>query len=154
MLEPGATLPPFSLPDQTGEEQTLADITGPKGVILYVYPKDNTPGCTLESKDFSDQRAAFETLGYRVVGMSKDSVASHCRFIDEQGLEQSLLSDPETALIEPLGAWGEKKLYGKVRLGIIRSTFVVAAGGELLIALRNVRAKGHVARVLDKLRAL
>ncbi len=151
MVEEGKKIPAFSLPDQSGEKKKLKDLAGEQGVILYVYPKDNTPGCSTEAQDFRDRADDLKKLGYNVVGISKDSVQSHCNFTDKFELNFPLLSDPDVKLIEPLGAWGEKKNYGKTYMGIIRSTFVIDSKGKLLRAYRNVRAKGHAERVYKDL---
>ncbi len=148
MLETGNTIPTFSLPDQSGENKSFQDLLGSKGLVLYAYPKDNTPGCTVEAQQFTELVGAFEKLGFKVVGISKDSVKSHCNFTDKFKLGFPLLSDPDKTLLEPLGAWGEKKLYGKTSMGIIRSTFVTDAEGKLLKVYKNVKAKGHAEKVL------
>jgi len=151
MLEAGQPLPPFTLPDQNGDVKTLADLTGPRGLVLYVYPKDDTPGCTVEATDFRDLLGAFETKGFRVVGLSKDSAASHCKFIDKYELSFPLLTDADGSYLEKIGAHGEKKMYGRVTKGIIRSTFVTDAAGKLLEVYPNVKARGHAERVLGAL---
>ncbi len=151
MLSEGKKIPAFSAPDETGKVRNLADLSGPKGLVLYFYPKDNTPGCTLEAQGFRDHLAEFKRRGFAVAGVSKDSQASHCSFIETQGLTFPLLSDPEGKLCEAFGAWGEKKNYGKTYLGIIRSTFIIGAGGKVLKAYTKVSAKGHVEKVLADL---
>lgn len=148
MLDLGKKIPAFKLEDQSGEKKSFKDLTGPNGVVIYAYPKDNTPGCTTEANDFQANLDKFEKLGLRVVGISKDSVKSHCNFTEKYGLNFSLLSDPDKKLLEPLGAWGEKKNYGKTTMGIIRSTFVFDNKGKLQKVYKNVRAKGHVERLL------
>lgn len=119
--------------------------------ILYFYPKDNTPGCTLEAKEFTEHLEAFHKQGIGIIGVSKDSVASHCSFISKQGLRFPLISDESKALHEQYGAWGEKKNYGKTFMGTIRSTFLLNQEGEILQEWRNVKATGHVARVMKEL---
>ncbi|PZM86842.1 MAG: peroxiredoxin [candidate division SR1 bacterium] len=119
--------------------------------ILYFYPKDNTPGCSLEAKEFSEHLEAFHAYGIGVIGVSKDSAASHCSFISKQGLRFPLISDESKELQERYGAWGEKKNYGKTFMGTIRSTFLLNQEGEILKAWRNVKASGHVARVMKEL---
>lgn len=153
-MEEGAKFPSFSLPDQTGTAQTLKDLTGDQGLVLYVYPKDDTPGCTTEAKDFRDLLGDFEDEGYRVAGVSKDGAESHEKFRDKYHLPFCLLSDEEGALLEAIGAWGEKNMYGRKSMGIIRSTFVLAADGTVRKEYRNVRAKGHAERVLRDVREL
>lgn len=147
--------PQFSLLGSDNESYTLANCARDSRdtkVLLFVYPKDNTPGCTTESKDFSALESEFLALGIRVIGVSPDSVASHQKFIQLQDLSVLLLSDPEKKLIEPLGAWGEKKNYGKTYMGIIRSTFLIDIKTQIIEKeWRNVRAKGHAERVLKEL---
>ncbi|MDY7095777.1 MAG: peroxiredoxin [Acidobacteriota bacterium] len=151
MIQEGDQFPPFQLPDENGKERSLKDLTGDTGLVLYVYPKDNTPGCTVEAQDFRDQLETFRQHGYAVAGISKDSAKSHCNFIDKYDLTFPLLTDADAELLSQIGAFGEKKNYGRVYQGIIRSTFLVAADGTLQKAYRNVRAKGHVERVLRDL---
>lgn len=151
MLQEGETFPSFSLPDQNGEEKTLADLSGVEGLVLYVYPKDDTPGCTTEAQEFRDLLDEFHAKGYHVAGLSPDPADSHCKFIDKFDLPFPLLTDADKSFLEDIGAYGEKKLYGKVIQGVIRSTFVIDRDGTLEAAHRNVRAKGHAARVLRDL---
>lgn len=154
MLQPGDRLPPFALQDETGAERSFKDLTRKKGLVLYVYPKDNTPGCTLEGQEFTAQLAAFRRRGWEVAGLSKDSVKSHCSFIEKQGLGVPLLSDPEGTFIAALGAFGEKKMGGKTSLGILRTTFVVGADGKILKVYPQVNAAGHAEKVFADLQAL
>lgn len=151
MLAVGERLPNFSLPDQTGREKAFAELCGPKGLVLYVYPKDNTPGCTREAEGFREALSALRAKGVSVVGLSKDSVGSHAGFCAKYALDFPLLSDPQLSLIKALGAWGRKKSYGKETEGVIRSTFVFDARGLLLKAYPNVKVDGHVAAVLNDL---
>ncbi|MEM8961837.1 MAG: peroxiredoxin [Acidobacteriota bacterium] len=151
MLEEGDKLLPMSLPDQNGEAKTLEDLTGPEGLVLYSYPKDNTPGCTTEAKDFNEALSVLQEAGYEVAGVSKDGAKSHCNFIDKHGLEFTLLTDKGGDYMRSIGAFGEKKMYGKILEGIIRSTFVIGADGTVKKVYRNVRAKGHVGRLLRDL---
>jgi peroxiredoxin Q/BCP len=153
-IEEGKQFPAFSLPDENGEARDLDALSGEKGLVLYVYPKDDTPGCTVEATDFRDLGGEFRDAGFHVAGLSKDSAASHCKFRDKYDLTFPLLTDAEGDFLSDIGAYGEKKMYGKVRMGIIRSTFVVAADGTLRKAYRNVRAKGHAERVLKEVRTL
>ena len=136
--------------DENGSEVTLKDVVKGKWTVLYVYPKDNTPGCTTEAKEFTELLPEFENLGFQVVGVSKDSVKSHQRFKEKHGLKIKLLSDPEAELIKSLGAWGKKKRYGKEYEGVIRSTFILNPRGEIVWKKLNVRAKGHAAKVLEE----
>ena len=123
-----------------------------KKTILYFYPKDNTPGCTLEAKDFSDAYPLFIKSGISVYGISRDSSQSHCNFISKNGLSIPLISDPELELHKKYGARGEKKNYGKSYMGTIRSTYLVDQNGEILQSRNNVKAKGHVQRIIDDLK--
>ncbi len=151
MLETGSKIPKFSKPDQNGEAKTFQDLTGKQGLILYFYPKDNTPGCTTEAQEFRDQIAAFRKLGVEVVGVSKDSARTHTNFITKHELPFPLLADndPEAELCEAFGVWQEKKNYGKVYMGIVRTTFVIDAKGKVLKVYPKVRVKGHVEQVLQ-----
>ena len=149
MLSEGKKIPAFAVPDETGTIRKFAELTGPKGLILYFYPKDSTPGCTLEAQGFRDHLAEFKKLGFSIVGVSKDSQKSHCSFIEKQALTFPLLSDPEGKLCEAFGAWGEKKNYGKTYMGIVRSTVVIGADGKVLKVYPKVSVKGHVDKVLE-----
>ena len=154
MLSEGKKIAAFSVPDETGKVRKFADLTGPKGLVLYFYPKDNTPGCTLEAQGFRDHLAAFKKLGFSVAGVSKDSQKSHCSFIEKQALTFTLLSDTEGKLCEAFGAWGEKKNYGKSYMGIVRSTVVIGADGKVLKVYPKVSAAGHVEKVLEDLKGV
>ena len=140
--------------DENGEEISLRDAVLGKWTVLYVYPRDNTPGCTTEAKEFTELLPEFEKLGFQVIGVSKDSVKSHIKFKEKHGLRIRLLSDPEAGLIKALGAWGKKKRYGKEYEGVIRSTFIFNPNGEILWKKLNVRAKGHAAKVLEEAKKL
>lgn len=154
MLEPGDKVPTFHLSDETGQKKSLKDLVRKKGAVIYTYPKDNTSGCTIEAKEFTEHLATFRRRGYEVVGLSKDSVKSHCNFIEKHELRIPLLSDPEAELIQGLGAWAEKKSGGKTRMGIVRATFVVDAKGKILKTYPSVKARGHAEQVLDDLKSL
>lgn len=136
----------FSLPNQDGEVISDADFAG-KPYVMFFYPRAMTPGCTVESCDFRDSYREFLDAGYEVVGVSPDPPERNKKFKEKEDLPFDLLSDEDHSLAERLGAWGEKKLYGKVSEGIIRSTFIIDAEGRVAEAFRNVRAKGHVDRV-------
>lgn len=140
----------FSLPNQDGDLVTAEDLRGSR-YVMFFYPRAMTPGCTTESCDFRDSYEEFAEAGYRVVGVSPDPPSRNKKFQEKEGLNFDLLSDVDHALAESLGAWGEKTMYGKVSEGLIRSTFVIDENGELIEAYRNVRAKGHVARVKEAL---
>lgn len=136
----------FSLVNQDGEVVSDADFKGSK-YVMFFYPRAMTPGCTKESCDFRDNRDQFSDAGYKIVGVSPDAPARNKTFKENERLNFDLLSDQDHELAENLGAWGEKKNYGKVSRGLIRSTFVIGEDGELLEAYRNVKATGHVDRV-------
>jgi peroxiredoxin Q/BCP len=149
----GAPLPPFSLPDDQGATVTNRDLLG-TWTVLYAYPKDSTPGCTTEACDFRDNFARLKKAGAQVYGISRDSLKSHQNFITKQELPFRLLSDPEKALLAPLGAFGKKVMYGKEVEGIIRSTFLIDPKGVIRAVWPKVSVKGHVAAVLESLSAL
>lgn len=146
-LTPGDTAPAFSLQDANGDTVSLSDYAGEK-VIIYFYPKAMTPGCTTQACDFRDRLERFTADGYRILGVSPDPVNKLAQFMEKEELNFPMLSDENHAVAEAYGAWGEKKNYGKVYEGLIRSTIVVNEQGTVDVAQYNVRAKGHV----DKLR--
>lgn len=143
----------FCLPDAEGKEVCLRDFRG-RWVVLYFYPKDNTPGCTTEALEFTQLLDEFEKLNAVVVGVSKDSVESHRRFVQKHGLRVILLSDTERKVIEAYGVWQLKKRYGRESYGVVRSTFLIDPEGRIAHVWRNVRAKGHAAKVLERLKEL
>ena len=151
MLKAGDTFPALQLPDQDGKSRSLGDLAGASGLVLYIYPKDDTPGCTIEAQDFRSQLAAFRAKGYEVAGLSKDSAASHCKFIEKYELNFPLLSDLGGEFLEAIGSFGEKNMYGKVVQGILRSTFVIGRDGVVRKSYGNVKAAGHAAKVLADL---
>ncbi len=140
----------FELQNQDGEVVTSGDFEGTK-YVMFFYPRAMTPGCTTESCDFRDSYAEFAEAGYEIVGVSPDPPSRNKKFKEKEGLNFDLLSDEEHELAESLGAWGEKKMYGKVSEGLIRSTFVIDEDGNITEAYRNVRAKGHVDRMKGEL---
>ena len=148
-LAAGDRAPEFALPDQNGRTVTLGDLCAStdKGVIVYFYPKACTPGCTKEACDFRDSLEALKAAGYAVVGISPDPESAQAKFSDRHDLPFPLLSDVDHAVMEAWGVWGEKKNYGKVYTGVIRSTVVVAPDGTVALAQYNVRATGHVKRL-------
>jgi peroxiredoxin Q/BCP len=149
----GKPIPSFSLSDDQGGQVSPASLAG-AWTVLYAYPKDATPGCTTEACDFRDNWARVQAAGARVYGISRDSVASHQKFRAKQELPFPLLSDPDKALLAPLGAWGRKVMYGKETEGIIRSTFLVDPKGVIRHVWPKVSVKGHVQEVLETLEAL
>lgn len=149
-LKEGTKAPAFALESSEGGKVRLADFEG-KWVVLYFYPKDATPGCTTEAQAFRDQKEALEDRGAVVLGVSKDSIASHQKFSAKQELNFPLLSDPEGKTIEKYGAWGEKNLYGKKSMGIIRTTVLIDPEGKVRKVWPKVRVKGHVDDVLATL---
>ena len=145
--------PEFSLKNQNENLVSLKEYIG-SWLILYFYPKDNTPGCTTEACDFTLLKQNFNDFNAKILGISPDSTTSHRNFIEKKNLEVDLLSDPEKLIIQSYGVWGEKKNYGKVYEGLIRSTFIIDPDGVIAASFRNVRAKGHADRVLKKLQEL
>lgn len=140
----------FELANQDGKQVSSRDLSGKK-YVMFFYPKAMTPGCTAESCDFRDSYSEFSDAGYDVIGVSPDPPERNLKFKEKEDLNFDLLSDEDHVLAESLGAWGEKKNYGKVYEGLIRSTFVVDESGKVEKAYRNVRAKGHVDRVKQDL---
>jgi peroxiredoxin Q/BCP len=149
----GHPLPAFTLQDDQGTTVTANDFKG-HWTVLYAYPKDSTPGCTTEACDFRDNLARVQALGAQVYGISRDSMKSHHTFIAKQSLPFRLLSDPECALLKPLGAFGKKVMYGKEMEGIIRSTFLVDPEGVIRHLWPKVNVKGHVEAVVAMLKDL
>ena len=152
-MEKGKPFAQFSLPDQNGVVRGPGDYAG-KWLVVYFYPKDNTSGCTLEAKSFTDLAGQFADEDANIVGVSPDSVKSHCGFIAKHGLGITLLSDPEHALLEAAGAWQKKKLYGKEHMGVVRSTALVDPQGVVREVWTKVKAAGHAEEVLARLRQL
>ena len=147
MLETGMKAPEFSLPDQNGVVHTLSEYAGKK-VILYFYPKDNTPGCTRQACAFAQNFDAFQRRDVVVIGISKDSVASHQKFAEKYELPFLLLSDPELKAIQAYDVWKEKKLYGKVSMGVVRTTYVIDADGTIEMAMPKVKPDTNAAEIL------
>jgi len=143
----------FCLPNQNGKNVCLKDFRG-KWVVVYFYPKDDTPGCTIEAIDFTRNIKDFEKLNAKVLGISADSGKSHCSFIEKHDLKIELLSDAEKKVIKQFGVWGKKKLYGKEYEGIIRSTFLINPEGKLAHEWKNMKVENHVEQVLNKIKEL
>jgi peroxiredoxin Q/BCP len=145
-LEPGDPAPTFTLPDADGNPVSLADYRG-RRVVLYAYPAASTPGCTKQACDFRDSLAELNGAGLDVIGISPDKPAKLAKFRDAESLTFPLVSDPDKTVLTEYGAFGEKQMYGKTVTGVIRSTFVIGADGNVELAQYNVRATGHVAKL-------
>jgi len=152
-LEIGDVAPPFRLRDQDGVERSLTELND-RPVLLAFYPADGTPGCTAQACDIRDRWSEFEALGVRVVGVSPDDVATHRGFASEHGLPQTLLADPEHTVLEAYGAWGEKVLYGRTSIGVIRSSVLIGADGRIVKRWRRAQARTHAERALKACREL
>ncbi len=153
MLNIGDEAPSFCLQDQNEKEQCLDNYRS-KWVILYFYPKDDTPGCTLEAKDFTNELDAFNELDAQILGISGDTCGSHKRFIDKYNLRITLLADPNKDVIKNYGIWQQKQMRGKKYMGIVRSTFIIDPNGKVSYIYPKVSVKGHVEEVKKKLSAL
>ena len=150
MLATGTQAPDFTLPDQNGEMHSLSDYRGQK-VVLYFYPRDNTPGCTKQACAFGELYPQFREKGAAVLGVSKDTVASHKKFEEKYGLPFTLLSDVEKEVIQAYGVWQEKKNYGKVSMGVVRTTYLIDENGVIVKAFGKVKAADNPAQMLDTL---
>ena len=148
MLETGMKAPGFTLQDKDGRNVSLSDFAGKK-VILYFYPKDNTPGCTRQAQAFSTAYEKFKRMNIEVIGISKDSAASHTKFAEKYSLPFVLLSDPELNAIKAYGVWQEKKLYGKVSMGVVRTTFVIDGQGNIEKIMPKVKPDTNAAELLE-----
>ena len=150
MLEIGTKAPDFTLPDQNGNIHSLSEYRGKK-VILYFYPKDNTPGCTKQACGFAERFPQFTEKGAVVLGISKDSVASHKKFEEKYGLPFTLLADPELAAIQAYDVWQEKKNYGKTYMGVVRTTYLIDEKGKIVKAFDKVKAADNPEQMLGEL---
>ncbi len=150
MLSVGSKAPEFTLRDQAGNPRSLSDFAG-RWIVLYFYPKDNTPGCTRQACAFASAYDAFRQKNIAVIGISKDSSASHARFAEKYALPFTLLSDPDLSAISPYGVWQEKKLYGKVSMGVVRTTFVIDPAGNIVKIMPKVKPDTNAAEILDYL---
>ena len=150
MLQVGDKAPDFTLKDKDGRDVSISDFAGKK-VVLYFYPKDNTPGCTRQACAFAGQYRAFQEKNVEVIGISKDSVASHVKFAEKYNLPFVLLSDPERQAIESYGGWQEKKLYGKVSMGVVRTTFIIDEQGVIEKVMPKVKPDTNAADILAQL---
>lgn len=151
MLEVGTKAPEFTLPDQDGNPVSLSDFAGKK-VVLYFYPRDNTPGCTRQACAFAAAYEDFQKLDAVVIGVSKDSAASHRKFAEKHGLPFILLADPELTVLQAYDVWQEKKLYGKVSMGVVRSTYIIDENGVIEKAMPKVKPDTNAAEILAYLR--
>lgn len=147
MLKTGQTAPDFTLPCDDGREISLSALRAAP-VVLFFYPRDDTPGCTIEAGDFTGLMPDFAALGAQVFGISKDSITKHCKFRDKHGLAVPLLSDADADTCENYGVWGEKKMYGKTFMGITRGTVLIDAAGEIARIWPKVKVEGHADEVL------
>ena len=150
MLQVGTKAPQFTLPDQNGNSVSLSDFLGKK-VVLYFYPKDNTPGCTRQACAFAASYEQFKTQDIVVIGISKDSAASHLKFAQKYDLPFILLSDPELQAIQAYGVWQEKKLYGKVSMGVVRTSYIIDAQGNIEKVMPKVKPDTNAADILTYL---
>ena len=150
MLEKGMAAPQFTLTDGNGREVSLSDFNGKK-VVLYFYPKDNPPGCTRQACAFAAAYDAFNAKNAVIIGISKDSVASHAKFAEKYNLPFILLSDPDLQAIQAYGVWQEKKLYGKVSMGVVRTTFIIDEEGKIAAVMPKVKPDTNAAEVLEML---
>ena len=150
MLKVGDIAPNFTLYDKDGRTVSLADFTG-RRVVLYFYPKDNTPGCTRQACAFAGAYSRFSELGVEVVGISRDSAASHRKFAEKYSLPFIILSDPEREAIEKYGVWQEKKLYGKPSMGVVRTTFIISPEGKIEAIMPKVKPDTNAAEILEML---
>lgn len=150
-LNIGDNAPDFEMPAEHGKTVSLSDYEG-KYLVLYFYPKDNTPGCTVEAKDFSAMKAEFASANAEILGVSRDSVKKHENFIAKQGLSISLGADLEGKVTEDYGVWVEKKMYGKTYMGIQRATFLISPEGKIAEIWPKVKVKGHAEEVLGRIR--
>ncbi len=150
MLEIGMKAPDFTLKDKNGNDFTLSSLLGKK-IVLYFYPKDNTPGCTRQACAFAGAYKQFEAKGIEVIGISKDSVASHVKFAEKYDLPFILLSDPERVAIEAYGVWQEKKMCGKVSMGVVRTTFIIDENGNIEKIMPKVKPDTNAADILAEI---
>jgi thioredoxin-dependent peroxiredoxin len=153
VIEAGQPAPTFTLPDQDGRPVSLEDLRG-RPVVLYFYPKDDTPGCTTQACGIRDQWSEFEAAGAAVLGVSPDTVESHAGFAGKHDLPHTLLADPEREVLQAYGAYGEKVLYGKTTVGVIRCTFLIDADGTVAKVWKRVQTKSHADQVLKSLAEL
>lgn len=150
MLKAGDKAPAFTLKDKDGKDVCLSDFAGKK-IVLYFYPKDNTPGCTKQACAFAGLYGEFQKKGVEVIGISRDSTASHVKFAEKHGLPFILLSDPELTAIQAYGVWQEKKMYGKSTMGVVRTTFIIDEQGNIEKVMQKVKPDTNAAEILSQL---
>lgn len=150
MLKAGDKAPAFTLKDKDGKDVCLSDFAGKK-IVLYFYPKDNTPGCTKQACAFAGLYGEFQKKGVEVIGISRDSTASHVKFAEKYGLPFILLSDPELTAIQAYGVWQEKKMYGKSTMGVVRTTFIIDEQGNIEKVMQKVKPDTNAAEILSQL---
>jgi len=146
----GDKVPEFAIPNQKGEIIKLENLIG-KWSVIYFYPRDDTPGCTIEAKEFTELSSKFEENGASIYGVSPDTEAKHCKFIEKHGLKVELLADTESTMLIDYGVWQEKQMYGKTYMGVVRTTYLVDPEGTITEAWTKVKAKGHAEAVLERL---
>lgn len=149
-LEIGNKAPNFNLPNQNENSVRLDDFAG-RWLVVYFYPRDDTPGCTIEAKEFTDSKKYFEENEATIMGVSPDNEAKHCKFIDKHGLKIDLLADCEKSMLSDYGVWQEKSMYGKTYMGVVRTTYLIDPDGNIAEAWTKVKAKGHADAVLKRL---
>jgi peroxiredoxin Q/BCP len=149
-LKIGNKAPNFNLPNQNGNSVRLDDFAD-RWLVVYFYPRDDTPGCTIEAKEFTDSKNDFEENGATIMGVSPDNEAKHCKFIDKHGLKIDLLADCEKRMLSDYGVWQEKSMYGKIYMGVVRTTYLINPDGNIAEAWTKVKAKGHADAVLKRL---
>ena len=150
ILEAGDKAPKFDIPNQDGNMIKLDDLLG-KWSVIYFYPRDDTPGCTIEAKEFTELSSKFEKQGTTIYGVSPDNESKHCKFIEKHGLKVELLADTESTMLADYGVWQEKQMYGKTYMGVVRTTYLVNPDGNIAEAWTKVKAKGHAEAVLERL---
>jgi thioredoxin-dependent peroxiredoxin len=150
ILEVGNKAPDFTIPNQDGKPINLEKLSG-KWTVIYFYPRDDTPGCTIEANEFTELYSEFQDNNAVVIGVSPDNEAKHCKFIDKYDLKVELLADTEKTMLSDYGVWKEKSMYGKTYMGVVRTTYLINPDGNISEAWPNVKAKGHAEAVLNRL---